>query len=844
MSANVPEVLIAQFSNGLISGEIPAGYSIQPAPRRAARGRSGEIFFTALSLQARTSLPPSELDRLSHLMSQVYFETPGSVTAALRAAFTAANAEVLPFSQAPALIGSPSGGLAQLHAVCSVCRDGDLYLGYAGNVLALILRDRGVESYPAAGDTPARALGTSLNIDLHYGHSVLSASSTLLLAASPAAAWSAAVPSGLGNLSLRSIGERMAQQCASQAGAFGALLAKFEPEEAHAEPAPHIRKFPLFTKKKPSSAESRPAGLRPAAPAVSGPGTGKREETRAPSKSQTPAGAAAADWIAPGHPGAGNSVPPEVRPPHATSAGTTRENTGQAASAVQPPASRSEKPAEGGAFSAADKAPDADARFQPAANRVRRTASPAAGGGPPSAGSGLTARQAAGAFGNSIRITITAALDSVRSFLAGILPRGVLQENDRFTLPPSVLLGTAIAIPLLIVAVVAVMYFRKGYEMEFTRLMQEARTEASVASAQTDPLEARAAWQQVFDTLQTAARYGNSEELTALQNQAVRMLDGFDGITPLEFKPAVAGGLEKDTQITVLLAGDRELYALDGIHDRVLRLLLGQGGYQVDDTFLCQSGEYPDITVDSLVDMVWVPDLTVGTQTPSSSRSGAVVALDRQGTLLYCPPGGKAMAGPVAAPTGGWATPSAMEYYNGRLYILDPERNGFWRYGMNGDNGFDQIPTAYFSSGHPAISDVIDFVVASGEVFFLHADGHISRCQYDPLYQPEGVESAGGTLCEDVPYNDTRPGRSVGPRVADALLNRIYYNEPPEPTLFFLDPLGRGAYRFSLALNFISRYRVTIAPEGYEATALAVGADKVLYIAIGNQIYYAQTHTP
>ena len=218
--------------------------------------------------------------------------------------------------------------------------------------------------------------------------------------------------------------------------------------------------------------------------------------------------------------------------------------------------------------------------------------------------------------------------------------------------------------------------------------------------------------------------------------------------------------------------------------------------------------------------------------------------MDRQGTLLYCPPGGKAMAGALSAPARGWSTPSAIDYYNGRLYVLDPEANGFWRYTMSDSTGFDQPASAYFSADHPSMTDAIDFVIVSGEVFFLHADGHITRCQYDPLFQPEDSDSTGGTLCETTPYNDTRPGRSAGPRIEDALLNRIYYNEPPEPTLFFLDPLGRGAYRFSLALNFISRYRVTIAPKGNEATALAVGADKVLYIAIGNQIYYAQTRTP
>ncbi|MBN1439167.1 MAG: hypothetical protein JW929_07145 [Anaerolineales bacterium] len=820
MPALLPEIFIAQFADGSQSEDPPSGYLVQPAPRRAARSRGGEILFTALSLQARTRLPAAETDKLSHLMAQVYFETPGSVTAALRAAFTAANAEVLPFSQTPVLAGSPAGSLVQLHAVCSVLRDTDLYLGYAGSVLALILRDGEVECRPQAGDPPARALGTTLNLDLHYGHTILSPAATLILAASPPAAWSASVPSGLANLSLQAMGQRLAQQSASQPGTFGTLLVRFAAESKPAKAPPLIRKLTLFPSKKSAPVSPVRSPQPSAVPAAAKP-LGPHSEEPPPRARARPE----RQLSGPAHPA-----------PETPSAAEPETAAGRDSSILRP-ASLSSRPVVEKEESPAIRVPPRTDRFhKPTTSSDRSREEPQA--------SRLSAREAAAAFGHSINVTLNSAREGLRSFLAGILPRGVMQENDRFVLPPAVMLGTAIAIPLLVVAVVAVMYFRKGYEMEFARLMEQARTEASVAGAQTDPLQARQAWQQVFDTLQTASQYGSSEELTTLENHAARLLDDFDGITPLEFKPVVAGGLDADTQITVILAGDRELYALDAIHDRILRLLLGQGGYQVDDAFLCQSGDYPDITVESLVDMVWVPDLSVGAQTPTSTRGGAVVALDRKGTLLYCPPGGKAMAGAPVTPGGGWSTPSAVDYYNGRLYILDPESNAFWRYGMSGNTGFDQAPTAYFSGKHPSMTDAIDFVVASGEVFFLHAGGHVTRCQYDPLFQPEDGGSVGGTLCEDIPYNDTRPGRTAGPRVADALLTRIYYNEPPEPTLFFLDPLGRGAFRFSLALNFISRYRVTTAPDDHEATALAIGSDKVLYIAIGNQIYYAQTRTP
>jgi hypothetical protein len=58
-----------------------------------------------------------------------------------------------------------------------------------------------------------------------------------------------------------------------------------------------------------------------------------------------------------------------------------------------------------------------------------------------------------------------------------------------------------------------------------------------------------------------------------------------------------------------------------------------------------------------------------------------------------------------------------------------------------------------------------------------------------------------------------------------------------------LDSFGRGAFRFSLALDFLAHFRVTAALQG-DASALAVGADKTLYLAVGDQIYAASIASP
>jgi hypothetical protein len=94
-----------------------------------------------------------------------------------------------------------------------------------------------------------------------------------------------------------------------------------------------------------------------------------------------------------------------------------------------------------------------------------------------------------------------------------------------------------------------------------------------------------------------------------------------------------------------------------------------------------------------------------------------------------------------------------------------------------------------------------------------------------------------------VAYNDTRPGRKAGARIVDAQITQLRYSPPPEPALYFLDSFGRGAFQFSLALDFLAHYRVTAALQG-DASALAVGADKTLFLAVGDQVYSASTASP
>ena len=804
MPALDAEILTVQYSNTRLSEEMPRGYLLRPAPRRSARGRGNDIFLMGLAMLPGTTAPASLADELCQIGARAYFETPGSVTAALRAAFTTINEELL-------LAGTGVVSTAmQANLICLAVHDEALYLGYIGSVLAVVAQPGRVNLYPPHEESATRPVGSSRALELRYGHIPLGddpreSGVSLLIAASPAPSWNVALD-GAERLSLRAVAERMAQR---NVGQTSGMLARLAPAAGGAQKQADLA----------SVVREQRAAAAPPPPVTS---AGQRSAAEALSIIRE------AQQATPREPAAEEPAPSRQAPPMPPSSARA-----EAPRAHAPQGPMIEMPASG--RPPIHVGPSLTGRD----DRVLPHVAPFADAPPTPR---LNAWAALSALARAARTTTRSAWMALRKGIARLMPAGTLQERGVLTLPPQLMLATAIAIPLVVVVLVSAVYFRRGRSEQFAALMDQARQASASAALTSDPAQVRQAWGEVMGLLEDAARFGESPERVALHQQGVAALDQLDGITPLEFSPMVPGGLGANTHVRALVAGDRQMFVLDATQGRVLRLVFGQGGYQLDETFHCESGAYPEHSIDTPVDMVWVPDITVGTQMPQSAKAGVLVAVDAQGGILYCPPGGEAVAGELEPPRTGWLGARAIDYYNGRLYVLDPLSNGFWRYATSGFH-FDQPPNDYFDAGVPNLTDTIDFAVANGDVFFLHADGQLTRCAYNPLYEPPGGGQTGANVCGSVLYNDTRAGRAPGPRIVDAQLIRVTYNEPPEPSLFFLDGFGRGAYRFSLALNFLERFRITTSEEG-EATALALGIDKTIYLAVGDQIYAARTAVP
>jgi hypothetical protein len=157
------------------SSDVP-GLLSMPAPSRAAHGRQNEVLFVHLTLsgpaEETADLMRTQLLRISDL----YFKSVGSVTAALRQVIQETNNWLLKLN----LEGQ---GVDREGAItCAVQRNNELFIVQVGESLALIGRNFGVERMPARQPDHLTPLGQSAGIDFRYYHQRLDSGDMLLLA--------------------------------------------------------------------------------------------------------------------------------------------------------------------------------------------------------------------------------------------------------------------------------------------------------------------------------------------------------------------------------------------------------------------------------------------------------------------------------------------------------------------------------------------------------------------------------------------------------------------------------------------------------------------------------------
>ena len=390
------------------------------------------------------------------------------------------------------------------------------------------------------------------------------------------------------------------------------------------------------------------------------------------------------------------------------------------------------------------------------------------------------------------------------------------------------MLFIALAVPVVVVAAAAMVYSERGRGEMRQTAFQTARQFALQATARDDPELRLKDWFQALVWLDKADSYGGSQEATQLRSQVQAGVDGINGVTRLDYRPALSASLGESVKIGRMVPFGDDLYMLDTNQGRILRVhRSGKTTYELDATFSCSPGKYDDIQVDNLVDITILP--------LDNIINASVMGMDAHGKLLYCGPTIPARAAALLAPDMSWGKPSRLVLNQDKLFVLDTQTNAVYRF--QGDKGeFTKKPRLYFDDQVPHLSDVVDLGKDQEYLYLLHGDGSMTACN-DTGYV---------TLCDDpAVFGDGRVGRDPAPlKFPTATFSLIQVALPPDSSLYLLDTKANSIYHFSLRkLNLQGLYRPPVVPDFPPAdrhpSAFAVAANHRVFLAVDNQLYFA-----
>ncbi|MCK6540226.1 MAG: hypothetical protein L6Q26_09220 [Anaerolineales bacterium] len=416
----------------------------------------------------------------------------------------------------------------------------------------------------------------------------------------------------------------------------------------------------------------------------------------------------------------------------------------------------------------------------------------------------------------------------LRNFIPKLLPGS--DSNRPLVVPTYVMASMAIIVPVLVAVVSWVVYSKYGLSETYFELYQQALVANGQASSETEPTRQRDAYQRVLDYVDQAEQYRETDETKLLRSEAQAKWDNLMGVIRLEFIPAFTNGLGGNIQISRMAASESDLYMLDAERGNILHATFTGRSLEPDGAFNCQPGTYGGYQVGTIVDILALPKV--------NAVGASVLGIDTSGNLLYCSPGQVPQVFPLPPlPNTNWGRITSFTLDSDTLYILDSEARAVWVY-RGKDSAFLDPPYFFFGNQIPDIENAIDLAVSGDDLYLLHADGRLSTCAYSRI--PEVP-----TRCVDpAPRIDNFPAHRDMDIFAQAHLTQMALTTPPNPVVLLLDSENRSVFRLtprSLELqNQVTGYAGKASPfQQGPIGAMAISPNYILYLAIGNQVYFA-----
>ncbi len=601
--------------NGQEAPALPGLLALMPPPN-AARGRERDHLIVYLLLAGNAIVTTGEYAQLAQDAAEMFYQTAGATTTALRAAIEITNAALLQRNMNSSAQGQYAAGWLTLAAL----RDSQCLLALSGPMQAAHFGQRETRRIYEPGIS-GKGLGVSQTAGAHYAQISLAANDLLLFFGRAPAEWTPALqdstPVSLGALRRKLTASAPADlnavlmQAAEGKGRLRLLSGTEEIKDRQPAAAP-------------------PPSQSPAAPA---------HVIQAASYSAPPA-----DSAAPPNPP--RDFPPSIpRLRKAAEEGPRQPESVPESAPAAPPETK--KP-----LTRRERLP----RRREPSERVRRTARRAAAFIQWSRGVG----------------------DAFSAWFAAVLPRllPTHEVEKPYAASNFVMLAIAVIVPLTIAVAGFAVFDKYGRGQQYQIYLSKARDLRAQALAVTDPVAQRKSWEAALlnaELAETNAPGGKpTAETSALRREANQKLDELLGVQRLSFSPAFSVNLGFD--VSRMAANDFDLYMLNADSGAAMRAqsFSGGRGFQLDTAFVCGPGKYGEYQVEPLVDILALPGLNV--------YNAALLGIDGKGNLLYCAPGQVPRAIPLPAPDTGWKRVTAFTMDGDNLYVLDAAARAVWVY--------------------------------------------------------------------------------------------------------------------------------------------------------------------
>lgn len=331
---------------------------------------------------------------------------------------------------------------------------------------------------------------------------------------------------------------------------------------------------------------------------------------------------------------------------------------------------------------------------------------------------------------------LSAVARSALSFLA-ILAQGLASLLQR-TLPEHkevpttrgpgsrrILIGIALAIPVMIAVVVLGVYWqaRGSQGARFQIFMEEAWNQRDAALSTTDKTTIRAALREADRNVESALLLRPEDaEAQHLRDEILTRLDQVNGVVRLQRVVPIVEFKEQNSQPQRVLLYEASIYVLDRGGGRIYRYSLNEKRDGLTDPtaqVIFGAGEEHEGTV--IAEMVDAALLNA----TDLVQTDTVLLLDQSKNLLRYDPAGDVTVLKVAE-ADQWQSPVLISTFNGNFYLLDRGSNRILKY-VPTAAGYSAPPLDWLSEETSVdFSTAVDMAV-DGAIYVLLAQGTVLR---------------------------------------------------------------------------------------------------------------------